>query len=117
MSMFRLAVSFFLAVPLLYSQAQSSSADLRGSVLDPSGASLADAKLTITDPQTGLTRTTTTGKDGEFLFSLVPPSKYNLHVEASGFTPKNVQEIELHVGDTVKVSVSLSLAQVGAEVD
>jgi hypothetical protein len=104
-------------LPLVFGQAQSSSADLKGSVVDPSGGYVADTKLTITDPQTGLTRTTTSERSGEFLFRSLPPSRYRLRAEAPGFAVKNLEGIELRVGDTVSLTVELSLSEVGTAIE
>ena len=68
---------------LLYSQAQSSSADLKGTVQDPSGASIAGATLSVKDPQTGLARNAVSDSNGGFLFTSLPPSRYSLRVEAA----------------------------------
>src|SRR4051794_31445416 len=103
--MLRVMCLLFCAAPLVYSQAQSSSADLKGTVVDPSGAVVANAELSATDPQTGLTRSTTSDRSGEFLFRLLPPSRYNLKVSAEGFAVKSLESIELRVGDTVTLTI------------
>lgn len=115
--MLRLSLLLAASVALLYSQAQSSSADLKGSVVDPSGAAIAGAKLSVTNHDTGLTRTSATDRDGGFLFSSLPPSRYSLHVEAPGFAEKNIEGIELRVGDTVTLPVAMSLEAVGTQLD
>src|SRR5580700_538618 len=81
------------SVASLYSQAQSNSADLKGTVQDPSGASIAGANLSVKDPQTGLARNTVSDSDGGFLFTSLPPSRYTLRVESPGFAVKNLEGI------------------------
>jgi hypothetical protein len=58
---------------------------VRGTVTDPSGAVLPDAKVTLTSEGTGLTMSSTTGKDGTFTFSPVKIGSYTLSAEAPGF--------------------------------
>jgi hypothetical protein len=114
--MFRALCLIALAAATLYSQAQSSSADLKGTVSDPSGASIPRAVLTITDPKTGFTRTMNSGQDGDFLFRVLPPSQYNLRVEAPGFAAKTLSNVELRVGETVTIDIPMGLQQTGTEV-
>src|SRR5580704_5963024 len=105
------------SVASLYSQAQSNSADLKGTVQDPSGAAIAGATLSVKDPQTGLSRSAMSDRNGEFLFTSLPPSKYSLRVESPGFAVRNFEGIELRVGDTVNLPVAMSLEAVGTQVD
>jgi len=105
------------SVASLYSQAQSNSADLKGTVQDPSGAAIAGATLSVKDPQTGLSRSAMSDRNGEFLFTSLPPSKYSLRVESPGFAVRNFEGIELRVGDTVNLPIAMSLEAVGTQVD
>jgi len=113
----QLCCLMLLSVASLYSQAQSNAADLKGSVQDPSGAAIAGANLSVKDPETGLTRTAVSDRNGEFLFTSLPPSRYSLRVESPGFAVKDFQGIELRVGDTVNLPIALSLEEVGTAVD
>jgi outer membrane receptor protein involved in Fe transport len=115
--MLRLSILLVASVTLLYAQSQSSSADLKGAVEDPSGAAIPGATLSVTNPQTGLTRTIAADRDGDFLFSSLPPSRYSLRVEAPGFAVRNIEGIELRVGDTVTLPVKMTLEQVGTQLD
>jgi hypothetical protein len=115
--MLRLFCLVTLSVALLYSQAQSNSADLKGSVQDPSGAAIAGANLSVKDPQTGLTRNTTSDRNGEFVFTSLPPSRYSLRAEVTGFAVKNIEGIALRVGETANLTVAMTLEEVGTAVD
>src|SRR5258705_142922 len=53
---------------------------IAGAVSDPSGASVPDATVTITNVGTNASQTTTTGSDGSYRFSLVPPGTYVVEV-------------------------------------
>ncbi len=115
------AVQFCLlalcSVALLYPQAQSNSADLKGTVQDPSNAAIAGASVTVKDPQTGLTRSAMSDRNGEYVFTSLPPSRYNLRVEVPGFAVKNLEGIELRVGNTVNLPIAMTLEELGTQVD
>jgi Carboxypeptidase regulatory-like domain/TonB-dependent Receptor Plug Domain len=61
------------------------SGSIEGTVKDPSGASVANATVEISNPVTGLKRSTVTGADGSFRFPNLPFNPYHLVVTADGF--------------------------------
>src|SRR4029450_4829574 len=67
------------------SSAQSFKATVIGTVVDPTGAVIPGATVTIVQDATGLTQTTTTGADGTFSLPQLPPGRYVLTVELNGF--------------------------------
>src|SRR5437016_3047131 len=56
-----------------------------GSVTDQSSAAVPNATVTITNKQTGSTRTEKSGGDGRYLFGNAQPGTYDVKVEATGF--------------------------------
>jgi uncharacterized surface anchored protein len=66
-------------------QAQQATALLTGTVKDATGAVVLGAKITLKNSETNVTRNTTSGKDGDYLFTLVPIGTYELTVEQQGF--------------------------------
>lgn len=89
--------------------AQSTSL-LNGSVIDPSGASVAGAKITLTNPATGLQRTTTSNGAGLYQFLDVPPGNYRLEVKATGFAPYLASKVTLVVSTPSTVPIRLQVA-------
>ncbi len=77
-----LAPMLLFAIPAL---TQVDTGSVRGTVTDPSGAVVADAKVNLSSEATGQTVSTSTAKDGAFTFSPVKIGSYRLSVEASGF--------------------------------
>ncbi|MBA3335068.1 MAG: carboxypeptidase regulatory-like domain-containing protein, partial [Acidobacteria bacterium] len=72
--------------------AQEGSATLRGEVLDPSGAVVPGATVSIVNQETGLNRrSVTTSDSGDYVFAALTPGLYRITVEASGFK-KSVKE-------------------------
>ena len=65
--------------------AQVDAGAVRGTVTDPSGAVVANAKVTLTNDATGLSTTTSTGADGTYTFSPVKIGPYTVTADAGGF--------------------------------
>ena len=62
------------AVPSAFSQASSSTAELRGQVTDSAGAAVPNATVTVTDTSKGTKQTTTTNSEGVYTFLNLLPS-------------------------------------------
>src|SRR5215467_8044918 len=102
-------VLFGLAVmPCL---AQFTTANLGGTVVDSTGASVPQANVKVLNKETGFTRAEVTGADGAFTFPALPVGTYRLTVEKSGFSTYVQEGIELTVNRTATQRV---LFQVGA---
>src|SRR5712691_8239703 len=84
--MFRYFVPVLLvvmwAVPLC---AQFTTASLGGEVRDATGSTVADARVTVRNVETGFTQLVSTDATGAFLFSRLPVGNYELRVEKTGF--------------------------------
>jgi len=107
---------FLLAVLVLtagvvpaFSQASSSTAELRGQVTDSTGALVPNATVTLIDTGKGTNRTANTDEDGQYVFLAVPPSDYELKVEAasSGFAASTTR-VTLTVGQQANLPVQLT---------
>jgi Carboxypeptidase regulatory-like domain len=68
-----------------FAQASSSSAVLRGQIVDSIGAAIQGATITITDLAKGSTRSTTTDAEGNYAFIGLLPDNYEIKVSAEGF--------------------------------
>ncbi|HEX8283415.1 MAG TPA: carboxypeptidase regulatory-like domain-containing protein [Pyrinomonadaceae bacterium] len=101
-----------------FSQASSSTAELRGQVTDSSGAAVPNATVTVTDTAKGTSRTTNTDDEGHYVFLNLLPSTYELKVAAAsgGFAPGSTR-IELTVGQQANIPVQLSAKGVQETVD
>src|SRR6266702_5002460 len=89
MNHFRKAVLFLLlplfcalASAVVFAQANS---EITGIVTDQTGAVVAAATITLTDPATGAAHNTTSGSTGLYDIAGLNPADYNLKVTASGF--------------------------------
>jgi hypothetical protein len=86
-------------------------ASLRGTVTDQSGGVVVGAKITLTNTGTGISRNTTTGNDGSYLFDLVQVGKYKLTVEKSGFATFVQEGIVLELNQNGRADVALKVGQ------
>jgi len=112
----RYAAYLLTALVLLVSLAVAqSSSQLNGSVSDPSGAIIADAKITLTGSATGLQRTTTSNGAGLYQFLDVPPGNYRLEASASGFAAV-VSKVTLVVKTPATVNIKFQVAGVETSV-
>jgi Carboxypeptidase regulatory-like domain len=91
--------------------AQSVSGTILGTVTDASGAVIANAKVTIVNEGTGLTRTVTADQNGDFTAPALPTGSYTITSEMSGF--KTVALSNIHVGVDQRVRIDIKL-EVGA---
>jgi hypothetical protein len=97
------------AVPFVQGQSLASSVSFSGSVSDPSGARVANANVTLTNPEKGITRVFKTDAEGNFSFALLPAGTYTLTVEAAGFKTYKQERIALEVGQSASQSVALTV--------
>jgi len=100
-----------LVLSMAIGQAQSaSSATIVGSVTDPKGAVVRDARVVLRNAQTGFERTTTTTGDGLYTLETLPPGVYDITVEASGFSLAKAEAVKLQVGERRDVNFNLVIA-------
>lgn len=88
-------------------QAQVTTADIVGTVVDPSGAVVTTATATATNVGTGDIKTTKVSDVGEFTFSLLPVGDYKVSVQAAGFK-SYASQVTLAAGDRARVNAVLS---------
>jgi hypothetical protein len=83
---FRALFILVLALSPMILLAQNGQAgDIRGTVVDPSGAVVPGATIHIANSVSGFARTTTTDASGQFEFTNVPFNPYSIDVTAKGF--------------------------------
>jgi outer membrane receptor protein involved in Fe transport len=103
-----LVLAFLIAAPLF---AQNiSTAQLNGSVRDPTGAVVPGATVTVADASKGLTRTTTSDAQGNYQLLLLPPGSYTVTANAPGFAKTTESNVVLTVGEQASLVITLSIS-------
>jgi len=82
-------------------------ATILGTVTDPSGAAVANAALTITNTDTGVTRSLPSNGDGQYVAPDLIIGHYNVKVTAAGFKAAEQKGITLAVGDRLRIDFKL----------
>jgi hypothetical protein len=109
----KLLVSAFCALCLfsVVSLAQIQNGQFTGTVSDPSGAAIPNAKVTVTNTDTNLSATTTTSASGLYTFKELPPGTYRITAEASGFKTGSHVGVTLNAGVVQRVDFKMELGQ------
>jgi len=92
-------------------------ARVSGRVVDPNGAVVPGATVTITNEVTGQTRTATANDDGTFVIAALKPSKYSVNVKANNFAAATKTGIELLAGQPLDLEFKLQTQGVSVQVD
>ena len=95
----------------LWGQSAATS-QVSGTVLDPTGASVPNAQLKLTQTDTGLVRTATSGSDGRYSVLSLPTGPYQLEVSKQGFRTSVQTGIVLQVNTNPAIDIVLSVGAV-----
>src|SRR6184192_948567 len=98
-------------------QGVGASADLTGTVTDPTGAGVPNAKVTVMDPEKGVERSVTTDEHGFYRVSGLAPTSYKVSVGHSGFQTEVATGVVLTVGQTLVFDFQLKLSGISSQVE
>src|SRR3989441_4299607 len=101
----------FSAIPAM-AQSQATTGQVAGTVVDNQGAAITGAKVKAINTQTGLSQNVTSGDDGLYKLVLLPPGVYKVTGEASGFASTTVNNVEVLVGRTIGVNLTMGVSGV-----
>lgn len=111
-SMFLLSASTFSA----YGQA-TNTGTVAGQVTDPQGAVVPGVRITITNPTTGQSLSTTSNDQGRYVIVNVPPATYDIAATKTGFATAKVAAQTVQVGLTSTVDVKMTVGEVSTTVE
>jgi hypothetical protein len=97
--------------------AQSDRGTITGRVLDPTGAVVADARVTATSLDTNATYEAKTGPEGNFTLAQLQAAPYRVVVEAAGFKTATVDNVQVGVQTSRALEVKLEVGGVGEAVN
>lgn len=117
---FTFSVMVILAIAFLFpsqASAQVAGATLSGTIVDPSGAAIAGAKVSIVNKATRATRDLTTDSAGFYSAPNLLPAPYEVTVSASGFSASRDSDIVLTVGSEQVLNLSLQIGQANQTIE
>lgn len=91
-------------------------ASIQGTVTDGSGAAIPGASLTLTDVETNRTLTSTSNESGVYTFNALAPDHYKLSATATGFAPRQLDNLTITPDQQNAVNVQLAVGDVGTSV-
>jgi hypothetical protein len=98
-------------------QAQVTTGNLQGLVLDQNRAAVAGAAVRVINNATGIARETTTNQEGFYrVTNLVPGDKYSVEVVAQGFSPATLNNVAVRLATENSADVSLAVGEVSGNV-
>jgi len=106
-SYFVMVLFFLLIGTVVSARAQVDEGAISGIVTDGTGAVVANAAVTLTNTDVGLTLSGTTNGAGEFTFSPVRIGHYSVTVTASGFEKTTQQNLTVNIGGNLQVPIQL----------
>src|SRR3982074_1277883 len=102
--------ALLLSPGALLAQSQANTGSIEGTINDPSGRAIPGAEVTIVNVDTNFTRVLTTDTEGRFRGVLLPLGAYRVTVQGKNFGTPLREGINLAVGQTVNLSLSLNIA-------
>jgi len=104
-------VSMSILVLSLGAFAQIQNGQFTGTVTDPSGAAIANAKVTVINIGTNLSVTTITDQNGLYKFQELPAGTYRITAEAQAFKTTTNTDLALPAGTIQRVDFKMQLGQ------
>src|SRR6266498_4782590 len=114
---FRFALIGFLAAAAVWAQSDANKASIVGRVLDPVGAAIPNATVTVANMNIGMRRQTVTNKNGQYRFGVLDSGVYDVTAEAPNFAPTTIKQVVLNVGGYIQLDLAVALQTITVIVD
>src|SRR5216684_2036634 len=118
MKRLQFCLAVFAVLALTFSAfAQVQNGQFTGTVLDPTGAAVANAKVTVTNQGTNLSVVITTNSSGNYTAKELPIGTYKLTAEAPGFKTTSDTSVVLNAGVIAHVDFKLQIGKASEVVE
>ncbi len=97
-------------------QSQITAGTVQGDVVDEKGGSVAGATVEAKNLSTNYLQSDTTNTDGHFAFLSLAPGRYTLTIRKSGFATVLQQNVDLTVGQTISIPVTMKVSAVAQQI-
>src|ERR1700675_422033 len=112
MKRLQFCLAVFAVLALTFSAvAQVQNGQFTGTVTDPTGAAIANAKVTVSNPAIDLNLSTTSNSSGNYTVKEVPPGSYKITVEASGFKTVTNAGVSANAGTIAHVDFKMLIGK------
>jgi hypothetical protein len=111
------AFSSFLAAGNAFGQAQITTGNIQGTVIDENGGAVVDASVEARNLGTNLLKNTTTDSEGRFAFLSLPPGGYTITVSKTGFATMVQTGAVLTVGQTLTLPVTMKVSSTQEKIE
>lgn len=108
----RFVIGVVISALSAFAQSEVGGATLNGTVLDPTGATISQAKISVINTNTGFSRATETSEAGVFNFVRIPVGSYNVTIEKTGFKQFKKTGVDLTVGAVITLDARLEVGAV-----
>ena len=119
-----LIVSLFLCITwaslvsvAAWGQSQAINGTIRGRIVDPSGAAIPEAAVTVTNRSTGFSRSGSTTSDGYYVFPNLPLGVYDVTIQKTGFASVKHPGVVLEAGKEAVIDAQLKVGQVETAIE
>ena len=106
-----------LVVPSAACFGQLTTADILGTVTDPTGAAIPNATVTLTNLGTNDQQSVQSNGSGDYTFTLLPVGHYSISVKAGGFQAAITKDLAVEAGDRARADVQLKVGSETAVVE
>ncbi len=100
-----------LALSAVLAFGQSTTGEIHGNVTDPSGAAIPGAEITVTNENTGETKSVQAGAAGDYILPLLQPGQYRLTAQTEGFRTFERPGLTLSAVQSMRVDLELEIGQ------
>ena len=104
-----LTAILLFSVGTALAQAQVSTADLTGTVVDPNEAVVSGATVTAKNSATGIARSVTANEAGEYQILGLAPGDYEISAEAATFKRTVISPVRLTVGQSAELKITVEI--------
>ena len=101
----------------VWAQAETTTGSIQGTVVDEKGGAVPDASVEVKNLDTNLSKTTTTGSEGQYQFLALPPGRYTVTIAKAGFATVVEQNAVLTVGQTMSLPVTVKVSAAAEQIE
>lgn len=115
-SRFRAGLCLVLLLALAVTVSAQFKASIQGTVTDPLAAIIPGATVTVTNQETGKLQQVTSGNDGFYRITGLPPGRYTVSAEVTGFKKRVIEDVTVNAEEPRGVDFKLETGQVAETV-